>query len=50
MRKKLRRMRFLPLAFLIGAEGFALVAPYLIVFLALVVIIRNLQARGLLAA
>ena len=48
--RKLRKLRYVPLAFLVGAEGFALVAPYLILFLGLVLVIRNYQARTALLA
>jgi hypothetical protein len=47
--RHLRKLRFLPLAFIVGAEGFVLVAPYLILFLLLVLFIRSRQAREALA-
>jgi hypothetical protein len=43
--RKLKKMRFLPLAFLVGIEGFVFVAPYLIMFLAMVVVLKNWQSR-----
>jgi hypothetical protein len=47
--RHLRTLRFLPFAFIVGAEGFVLVAPYLLLFLALVLFIRSRQAREALA-
>jgi hypothetical protein len=48
--RKLRKLRFVPLAFVVGAEGFVLFAPYLIVFMAVVLLVRSWQGRGALAA
>ena len=48
--RKLRKLRFVPLAFLVGVEGFVLVAPYLVMFMALVVVVRGQQARAAAAA
>jgi hypothetical protein len=44
--RKLRKLRFVPLAFVVGAEGFVLFAPYLILFMAFVVLVRSWQGRG----
>lgn len=50
MKRKLRKLRFVPLAFVVGAEGFVLFAPYLILFMAAVVLIRGWQGRAAAAA
>lgn len=47
----MRRLRFLPLTFVAGAEGFAIFAPYLFVFIATVHVVRRRQrARALASA
>jgi len=42
----MKTLRFLPLAFLCGAHGFALFAPYLAAFLAVAHYARRRSARG----
>jgi hypothetical protein len=44
-KKKFKKLRFLPLAFIVGVEGFVLVAPYLLFFLAMILVLRTYQAR-----
>jgi hypothetical protein len=50
VKRKIRKLRFVPLAFIMGVEGFCLLAPYLILFLAFVLVLRNWQARAAIAA
>ena len=47
---RMRKLRFVPLAFVVGAEGVVLVVPYLVLFLAVVVMVRSWQARAALVA
>jgi hypothetical protein len=46
----MRTLRFLPLAFVCGAHGFAFFAPYLIVFLAAAHFLRRHRPAPLVVA
>lgn len=46
----MRALRYLPLAFLAGADGMALFLPYLLLVIAVVYLIRQSQARRLARA